>query len=205
MKIDYPNDLWDVFFSSNRTGDAFWVPRPGMYNWHCGGTFSPRPSWRLVRQMFHEFYPRLVTNLRHEWESYRVFMARVNWRLESGDRFEFNVMPQGERLVDPFPIAEGVVIPPGSYHWVRYRLEGGLAVKRKVSGQLTWWFGGFYTGKLDQVELTMAINPSPMLRIQFSGEVNTGRLREGRFTQRLYACRFLFTASPDLQLTSFIQ
>ena len=44
-----------------------------------------------VRQMFNEFLPRVVTDLDGRWESYRVFIAPVNWRLESGDRFELNV------------------------------------------------------------------------------------------------------------------
>jgi len=210
FKIDYPNDLWDISFIYKRIGDAFspslgFVPRPGVNIWRFGMAYQPRPSWKLVRQMFHEFYPYLVTNLRNQWESYRVFMAPINWRLESGDRFEFNIVPQGENLPEPFPIAKNVVIPAGPYHWMRYRLEGGLANKRRISGQLTWWFGGFYTGHLDQIELTMAIKPSAIFIVQLSGELNFARLREGNFTQRLYACRLLFTPSPDLQLASFIQ
>lgn len=210
IKIDYPNDLWDIAFTYKRIGDAFrpslgFVPRTGVQIFRLSVNYCPRPDWALVRQMFHEFVPYLVTNLKGEWESYRVFMAPVNWRLESGDRFEFNVVPQGENLPAPFEIAEGVVIPAGPYHWVRYRLEGGLASKRRISGQLTWWFGGFYTGWLDQVELSLYVKPSPIFILQINGEVNTGRLREGNFTQRLYAIRLLLMPSPDLQISSFIQ
>ena len=43
-----------------------------------------------------------------------------------------------------------------------FELEGGLATKRKVSGQLSWWFGDFYTGKLDEVILTASWKPSPL-------------------------------------------
>ena len=32
----------------------------------------------------------------------------------------------------PFAIAPGVVIPLGSYHWRRYRLEGGTTQKRRL-------------------------------------------------------------------------
>ena len=63
----------------------------------------------------------MATDLRGRWESYRVFFAPVNWRFRSGDRVEFNVNPTGERLIEPFEVADGVVIPPGSYHWRRYR------------------------------------------------------------------------------------
>jgi hypothetical protein len=34
---------------------------------------------------------------------------------------------------------EGVVILPGAYNWLRYRVEVGSAAKRKLSGQATWW------------------------------------------------------------------
>ncbi len=210
FKIDYPNDLWDIAFVYKHIGDGFspslgFVPRPGVNIWRLGVTYSPRPEWKLVRQMFHEFYPYLVTNLQNQWESYRVFMAPINWRLESGDRFEFNIVPQGENLPEPFEISDKVTIPVGAYHWLRYRLEAGLANKRKISGQVTWWFGGFYSGRLDQIEFYMDIKPSAVFVARISGELNYGQLKEGNFTQRLYAVRLSFTPSSDLQISSFIQ
>ncbi len=59
-------------------------------------------------------------------------MAPVNWRFRSGDRFEFNANPTGERLVAPFEIADGVVIAPGlvpldalpGRSWARHRSAG---------------------------------------------------------------------------------
>ena len=41
-------------------------------------------------------------------ESYRVFMAPVNWRFRSGERFELHANATGEYLVEPFEIADGV-------------------------------------------------------------------------------------------------
>jgi len=45
-----------------------------------------------------------------------VFFAPVNWRLRSGDRVAFNVNPTGERLDEPFEVADGVTIAPGTYN-----------------------------------------------------------------------------------------
>lgn len=210
FKIDYPNDLWDISLTYDRIGDSFrpslgFVPRVGIQNLRLGIEYSPRPGWRLVRQMFHEFFFTLVTDLRNQRESYRVFIAPINWRLESGDRFEFNIVPEGERLVVPFEIAENVAIPTGSYHWTRYRLEGGLAAKRKLSGQLTWWFGGFYSGHLDQIELEFTIKPSAVFMMEFTSELDYGRLKEGNFTQHLFGSRLSVNFSPDFQLSSFLQ
>ena len=213
-KVDYPNDLWDIALTYKWIGDGFdpslgFVPRPGVQIVNFNANFQPRPKRPIlglhVRQMFNEFENTLVTDLHGKWESYRVFMAPVNWRLESGDRFEFNVVPVGERLTAPFEIADGVVIDPGSYHWTRFRLEGGLASKRKLSGQLTWWFGDFYTGHLDEVSLTASWKPSPLFIVELNGTHNTGRLAEGDFTQEVVGTRFRVNVSPDLQVNSYLQ
>ena len=75
------------------------------------------------------------------------------------------------------------MIAPGSYHWRRYRLEAGTAQKRRLYTQVTWWFGGFYDGDLDQIEWTGAWNPTPLVTVEFTGERNIGRLP----TRRLHA------------------
>ena len=214
FKVDYPNDLWDIFLNYKWIDEAFdpslgFVPRTGVQITNLGLNYSPRPTHPIgplhVRQMFVEFEPSVVTSLDGRWESYRVFFAPINWRLESGDRFEFNIVPVGERLDEPFEISHGVTVPIGEYNWKRYRLEGGLAAKRKFSGQLTWWFGDFYDGKLDQIEATAGWKPSPLFIVEFSGERNIGRLPEGKFTEDLIGTRFRLNFSPDLQLNSFLQ
>ena len=73
--------------------------------------FLKRPQWEFAP---HGQCGTEVANQHDHWESYRMFTAPINWRLESGDRFEFNVVPTGERLDAPFDIADSVTIPPGS-------------------------------------------------------------------------------------------
>ncbi|HYW49289.1 MAG TPA: DUF5916 domain-containing protein [Gemmatimonadaceae bacterium] len=213
-RIEYPNDIWQLGLLYKRLGDGFdpslgFVPRPGVQIIQLTSNWLPRPKRPVlglhVRQMFNEFMPRVVTNLDGKWESYRLFFAPVNWRLESGDRFEFNVNPTGERLVAPFTIAPGVTIPAGSYHWHRYRLEGGLAPKRRFSGQATWWFGPFYSGKLDEMILTAAWKPSSLFNLELNATRNVGRLREGRFTQDLIGTRMRVNVSPNLQFNTYAQ
>ena len=210
VKVDYPNDLWDVAVTYRRVGDGFdpslgFVPRPGVHALSVGATYAPRPGWRLVRQMFHEFRFTGVTDLTGTWESYRVFTAPLNWRLESGDRFEFNVVPEGERLAAPFEVAAGVEIPAGTYHHTRWRLEGEFAAKRPVSGQLTWWFGTFYTGSLHQLEADVAWKPSGLITVELAAERNVGRLPQGDFTTDVVGTRLRVNVSPDLQLAGFVQ
>lgn len=213
-KLDYPNDRMNIAVSYKWLGDGFdpslgFVPRRGVQILNANAVYQPRPSRPIlglrVRQMFNESLNTLVADLSGRWESYRIFTAPVNWRLESGDRFEFNYTPVGERLTAPFQIANGVTIPAGSYHWTRWRLEGGLAAKRKFSSQATWWFGDFYDGSLNEITLTGAWKPSPLFIVEFSGTRNAARLPAGDFTQDVIGTRVRMSVSPDLQLNSYLQ
>jgi len=209
-KIDYPNDTWDIALIYKRIGDAFepslgFAPRTSVQLINGGINFRYRPSWPWLRMMFYELLPTLALDLDGNWESYRVFTAPINWRFESGDRFEFNVVPEGERLVEPFEIADGVVIPPGSYNFVRYRFEQDFAARRMVSGRISWWFGTFYNGNLHQVTARMALKPSAFATFEVTAERNIGDLPVGDFTQDLIGGRVLVNFSPDLQVNSFVQ
>ena len=210
FKVDYPNDLWDIQLTAKRIGHNFdpslgFVPRRSVYLYNGQINNRTRLSRGPIQQLFHEFIPSLATDLSGNWESYRVFIAPVNWRFRSGDRFELNANPTGERLVEPFEIAGGVTIAPGAYHWMRYRVEVGTAQKRRLYAQVTWWFGDFYDGELDQLLWTGAWNPTPLFTLEFSGERNIGRLPSGHFTQTLVGNRLRVNVSPDLSVASYIQ
>jgi hypothetical protein len=208
--IDYPNDVWDVSLSFKRIGDGFdpslgFVPRQGVRMFRAGVNYQPRPHRWGIRQMFFEQEYFLATDLAGAWQSYEVFLAPVNWRFESGDRIEANVIPLGERLAEPFEVANGVTIEPGPYDFVRYRLEAEFAARRKIAGQLTWRFGGFYHGHLHQFELEGNWKASSSLILELNGEHDIGRLPAGNFETSLIGVRALVNVSPDLSFSSFVQ
>ena len=210
VKVDYPNDLWDVAATYLRIGESFdpalgFVPRKNIQSFRLGGTYAPRPSWKWLRQMRNQLFLSYIIDLDGNWQSYRAFTAPINWRMESGDRYEINWSPQGENLLKPFEIAEDVVIPEGAYHFARYRIEAQLAAKRKFNGQLSWWFGSFYNGSLDELEASINWNPSKLITFEFIGTRNIGRLPEGDFDQTLVGLRLRINATPNLQLNSFVQ
>jgi Domain of unknown function (DUF5916) len=210
FKIDYPNDLWDLALTHKRIGRDFdpsigFVPRPAVHLTDGSINYSPRLAHGPIQQMFFELNPTVAHDLSGRWESYRVFAAPINWRIRSGDRAEFNIVPTGERLREPFEVANGVAIPAGSYNWLRYRLEAGTAQKRRFYAQVTWWFGDFYNGTLDQYQWTGAWNPSPLFTVEFTGERNVGHLASGRFTQSVVGNRLRLNISPDLSISSYVQ
>ena len=210
LRADYPNDKWDIALTYKRIGDDFnpaigFVPRRAVQLFNASVNNRTRVARGPLQQLVHEFEPFVATDLSGRWESYRVFTAPINWRFRSGDRMEFNVNPTGERLVVPFEVSKGVVLPAGRYHWRQYRLEAGTAQKRRLYSQLTWWFGGFYDGALDQVIWTSTWNPMPLLTVEFSGQRNMARLPAGNFTQTVTSTRLRVNVSSDLSAASYVQ
>lgn len=210
IQVSYPNDPLDISVGYMRIGDAFdpslgFVPRRGIQKVEINGDYTIYPDISWIRSTVFEFRPEAVTDLDGNLETYSFFTAPVNVRFESGDRFEFNVVPRGDRLAEPFEIVDGVVIPAGNYDWIRYRLELQTAAKRRVSSQATWWFGSFYGGTLDQIELELNWNPSALLNFELGVERNIGNLPGGDFTLDLASFRVGVNFSPDLTLSSFVQ
>jgi hypothetical protein len=209
LMIEYPNDEWDIWFNYKRIGRNFdpslgFVPRPAVQSYGFSMDNRTRVAHGPLQQLTHEFRPSVITDLGGRWESYRIFFAPVNWRFRSGDRFEINVNPTGERLDAPFTISN-VTIPAGSYQWRQYRLEVGTAQKRRLYNQLTWYFGGYYGGKLDQVLWSGAWNPTPLFTVEFTGERDMGRLPFGDFTTTLVGNRLRINFSSDLSIASYVQ
>jgi len=215
FKVDYPNDLWDVSLRFQEFGDALepglgFLPRPGTRFYRLGAAYQPRPSKQgplaPVRQLFFELVPYVVTDLHGRTESWRVFMAPVNVRLESGDRFELNWAPEYERLVEPFEIAEGVVIPPGAYRFDRFRVEAQSAEHRSLQAGVTVWLGTFYSGHLTETyAYTSWTSRGGRLTLALDAYDDFGRLPQGSFTLRVWQLRGVLAFSPDLQLSTFVQ
>ncbi len=220
LRLDYPNDLFDVNFTTIRIGPGFdpslgFVPRQNIHLWDFTGDYKPRPGG-FIRQMDYEFSIRLFNKWNNStWESYEMILKPLDWLLESGDRFQAGILPQGDRPPEVFELAADVDIPTGSYEWTRYFLEGSLAQKRKISAQLRWEFGNYYNGDLNTIQGKLALKPSSFLTLEFSGERNTGKaiaidveegeLAETDFTEELFGVRLLLNFSPNLQFSSLTQ
>lgn len=214
-KIDFPNDLIDCAHTLNHWGGGLdpalgFLPRPGTQRLGVGCNFQPRPSkegpFKWVRQEFFENQFTRFTNAAGYLESWEYFMAPINVRMETGDRFEFNWVPTYEFLAKPFEIVEGVVIPPGRYRFTRWRLEAQSSEHRALSFGHTTWFGTFYDGTLTEWQnFARWSSPRGNTRIEVSTVNNFGRVPQGSIVQRLWQLQTQYAWNPDLSINSFLQ
>lgn len=214
VKVDYPNDLWDLYAIYKELGDSLepalgFIPRPGTRSYDLGGAYQPRPTggpFGWVRQFFFEFGGSLVTDLSNRTQSWEVFTAPFNARTQSGEHLEANWAPQFERLDAPFEISPGVVIPPGSYTFHRFRVEAQSSEHRKVTAGATVWFGSFFDGTLTQISTYLNWrNSGGHLQLGVTAENDYGSLPWGSFITRLYQLRGVYSFTPDLVLSTYVQ
>ena len=210
FKIDYPNDRWDVALNWRQIGDQFrpalgFVPRAGIRTTNVSLAFQPRPERWGIRQYFFEVNPVAITDLQNRLESWSVFTAPFNVRTESGEHLEWNYIPTFEHLDQPFEISPGVVIPPGSYCWTRYRAEVNTATKRPWVIDAAWWWGGFYGGTLKQLEFAATLKPSRHVALSVQAERNTVTLPEGAFNTDILTLKADYNVTANLSWANLAQ
>jgi len=210
VAVDFPNDLWDISFNAKRIGADFdpslgFVPWKGIYKVNLNFMYSPRPDWPWLRQMRNELFTQIVTDLDGKVYQWRIFTAPINWSLESGDRIEFNIVPFMERVPERFDITDEVYVDKGTYHWTRYRVELASSSTRRLTGKLSWWFGSFYDGNMNQYQADVTWRLSHRFNIALQGEKNVGRLPSGLTDILLVRGKINIFINPDFQIISYLQ
>ena len=90
------------------------VPRPDQKNLSLSGSFNPRPSWELVRQMELALdYERIETHEKVVETQIGRFAITANF--DTGDRLWLSSEVNNELVPAPFEIAPDVFVAGGSY------------------------------------------------------------------------------------------
>jgi len=210
FRVDYPNDLWDVSLNWKQIGNSFnaalgFVPRTGVRITTLGVAFQPRPDRWGIRQFFFEFEPEYITNLENRVENWRIFMAPFNTRTESGEHLEWNIIPEFEHLDAPFEISPGVIIPPGSYQWLRYRTEVNTATKRPWVVDASWWYGGFYDGTRREVAVGLTLKPNTHVSMAARVDRNDVALPQGSFYTQVLELNLDYNFTPNVAWANLVQ
>jgi len=210
--VNYPNDVWNLRLEWGDSQENFqpelgFVLRPKTRRLRIDAVFAPRPkNFFNIRQMFHEFRFYRYVRLDHgQTESWQFLTSPVNYRFNSGDRFEFDYAPEFQRLFESFEIATGVVLPAGTYRFDRYRLELETASKRRWEAFITWWLGTYYSGTADQVSTSFSYKVAPHFRARVGLNQTFARLREGNFIARIFSLHADYSLTPFLTLYNLVQ
>jgi hypothetical protein len=130
------------------------VPRPDQKNLSLSGSFNPRPSWELVRQMELALdYERIETHEKVVETQKGRFAMTANF--DTGDRLWFSSEVNNELIPAPFEIAPDVFVPGGSYGFRQFEIGGSLYEARRLTGSLSFRWGGLYGGHLSAANASL--------------------------------------------------
>jgi len=111
-----------------------------------------------------------------------------------------------ERLVRPFVISPGVVLPVNTYDFHTTRLGYTAGQQRRASGELVYEFGPFYNGDRRTIALNSGrIQVTPQVSIEPSLSINWVDLVQGSFTAKVVRTRGTYTITPRMFVSGILQ
>jgi hypothetical protein len=210
FSIDYPNDRWFAKLSWKQIGENFnpalgFVPRAGIRKTNAMFMFRPRPEKAGMRQLTFHAFPELITNLENRIDNWRVDISPFEVEFNSGDMFEFQVIPQFERLPFAFPISRDVTVPEGSYQFTRYGVSVESATKRPWVVNYETSFGDFYNGTRRDIVFGLTLKPSHHLLFGLRAERADVKLEQGNFFTQLFSIQANYNFSPNISWANLVQ
>ena len=164
----------------------------------------PRPGGERIRNF------EIETSLVYNHDQDGVLISRNTGLdfgvvFQSGDKVEFEIENDVERLSRPFPIGPGVILPIGEYRWnaggVSFRSFNG----RKLAGSAGVSLGDFYNGTKNSLDLAGEFRPNENLNFSPSYKYNDIDLIEGSFNTHLFGLRADVSFTNNLLTSTFLQ
>jgi hypothetical protein len=166
---------------------------------------SRRPrSWKTVRKLSLEAGLDYITDREGRLEN-RQGRLLGRTEMQSGDSWSLQYERNYEFLPQPFPIAPGVVVPVGGYHFAVARAAYTLGPQRRISGDLTVASGGFYDGDRTELGYRGRIELSARFFVEPTLAFNWVDLPQGSFLAKLLSARATFTFSPTMFVGTLVQ
>jgi hypothetical protein len=168
--------------------------------------FSPRPQKRFkaVRKFGYEAGIDYITTPEGALES-REVQGTFRSEFQNSDVLSVDYTRIFEWIPASFPIATGIRIQPGSYHFHDVRGQYQLGTQRRVSGTFTAARGGFWAGTKTEAGFRGRVEFSPRFYAEPGISLNLVRLPVGDFTAKLVSTRATFTLTPRMFTSALVQ
>lgn len=212
--ISYPNDKIQF--------DAAWERSPASYNPEVGFLrrdnfeqfyteleFNPRPKNLLKWIRRFSFKPLDMNYFLYDdngdLQSFFYEVRPIGFWTKSGEFFEFNIQRRAEGLRDDFEIQDSVIISKGNYWNTNYEIQGSTFRGRALSLDAEVNYGGFFTGKRLETELSILWRASKHFSFNIAHEYNKVDLAEGNFSTNLVNGRIDYAINPNIFGSFFSQ
>ena len=167
-----------------------------------------RPSEGKLESWLANFDYQRIDYLAGGLKTEAFFLRPLVLANRTGDSMTLALSDFTERLIEPFQIYPGIVIPIGEYDSDSRGIQAGTGNHRKVSAFtriVEYPDGKFYGGDRSDRFLELTWRPSARFRGSLSYEYNDIHLPQGSFEVRLVRAGIDFAFSPTLSWVNLIQ
>ena len=190
----------------NYNPEVGFIEREGIRQYFAQAAYTPRPKFLpFVRQMEFE------VQTEHYFDRSGRLSSRQNelsWETEFKNSSVFFFRPLEDLtdvLTEPFEISQGIVIPTGTYHFNRPKVEFESDRSKKIGFETGYQWGRFYSGKLDEISAGITYRPNANFLFSFSDSYNNVRLPQGNFTTNLFTGRVNYNFSRKFLTSALLQ
>ncbi len=211
--IDYPNDFIDNFMAVGSMQKDFnpelgYIHRTNYdaYTWYF--RLMPRILNKygvkrlLLKPWSFTFYKTHNTG---EMESFNNESRPIGAIFKSGERFEFNLIQNFDRIDETFSLTDQLHIPVGKYWMYQYEFQFETYNARRIYTELAYNWGDFYTGKIQTFEATLGININKHTNINGAYTLNRLEFPDGLLTTNEVALYFNYAFTTKLNFSLFSQ
>jgi hypothetical protein len=191
---------------NNFNPEVGFVERKGIRQYFGQAAFKPRPTFiPSVRSMEFETQIEYYEDRSGHLASRQTELSWETVFTNGSDAFFRPIENVTDALTEPFEIRPGIVIPRGIYHFNRPRVSFTSDSSKKIvfTGHYKW--GGFYSGKLDEISGGVTYRPNMHMLFDFANSYNKARLPQGGFSTNLFSGRMNYNFSRKVLTSALVQ
>ena len=166
-------------------------------------------TWYLESDLIRNYYAGIdyqrIETLDGELQSQVVALRPLEIYSDARDYFALQYFINEERLVEPFEISDGVIIPVGNYSFDQYCANFATADSRALSVEVYYCGGEFFDGTQDSGGTRLVWRPSKHFRFATRFDINDIHLPGGDFITRLASLRADIAFTSQWYWENFLQ
>jgi hypothetical protein len=209
VELAYPNDRIHAYLRFREIGADFdpalgFVNRPGIRSYFGFFRHRTRPSDGMFRAIDLGTWFDYVTDLGDRVES-RVNGGWSELQLHDGAEARLELWESYERVLEPFDLPKGLIVPAGEYTEQTAALFFRTSPSATIVLDGAIQVGGFFGGEEKIARLAVTFRPSGVLRARLQHRIQEIDVPAGGVTIHITSLESSLNFSPDAQLLTQVQ
>lgn len=206
LYLDYPNDFIDFYMGWERSAKDFnpeagFLRRENYQQFSAQLRITPRPTFLPgVRKLIFKpvEFSYYINDETGEMDSFFAEFRPLGISFKSGDFIEFNIIRNGENIIEDFEISDGIIISPAEYWFTRYEIQAFTFGGRPLFGGGSVSWGEFYDGDRFSWDVILVWRANKYISFSTDFSESYISLPSGSFDVQEAGGRLEYAFNPDL-------